>query len=92
MSKYICKNCGINEVVIDNKLCDECQKSIDRTFKAIAFGITHGRGRIDICDHENKGMWDYHTRTFTDEYGNEGTIDQFTCASCGEVMEEERTS
>lgn len=90
--KYICIQCGINHVDIDNIPCNRCRDLNFRATKSLAFAVTHGRGRKDNCDHENKGMWDYHTKPITDLYGNEGTIDTFTCAACGEVMEEERTS
>lgn len=88
---FICKNCGVNKVDIDGIMCNECRDS-DYKARSFLYGITHGRARLDNCDHENKGMWNYRTVPITDLYGNEGSIDIFTCAACGEVMEEERTS
>lgn len=85
VTKYVCKNCGTNHVGIDGILCNDCRTS---SYKATQ--LLMGATSVQECEHDC--TWEYHTKTITDLYGNEGTIDGTTCANCGELMEEERTS
>ena len=74
----VCASCGELSEVID-EICNDCADALLRIFTAVM-----------NCEHNTD--WEYHTCPIVDEYGNEGSIDEWTCSLCGEVMEEQRNS